>query len=139
MTSIELRRRVMSQMTEDITGLWELSATRGAPGIDELIAVLSELIGEDLVTVYSGTEFESEEAPLPVSTAMAQIRDRSFWEWSAPERGVHLRVFATPAGRDWYFGQRQDGTPPARFPDRAGPKLPGPVKPARRRAGPAAE
>jgi hypothetical protein len=139
MTSIEVRRRIMSQMTEDVTGLWELPATQGAPGIDELIAVLSELIGEELVTVYSGTKFDSEERPLPVSTALAAIRDSRFWEWAAPERGPHLRAVATPAGQDWYFGHRQDGSSPARFPDRAGSKVPGPAKPARRRAGPAAE
>jgi hypothetical protein len=108
MTSIEIRRRIMSQMTEDITGLWELPATEGVPGVEALIAVLSELIREGLVTVYSGTEFESEETPLPVAAALGAIRDRRFWDWSAPERGRHLRALATPAGRDWYFGQRQD-------------------------------
>jgi hypothetical protein len=46
MTPIEVRRRILSQTTEDITGFWELPATPGAPGVDELVAVLSDLIGE---------------------------------------------------------------------------------------------
>jgi hypothetical protein len=108
MTSIEVRRRIMSQMTEDLTGLWELPATKDAPAVDDLIAVLSDLIGEDLVTVYSGTGFGAEETPLPVSAALAAIRDHRFWEWSAPESETHLRAFATPAGRDWYFGLSHD-------------------------------
>jgi hypothetical protein len=37
----------MSQITEDSTGLWELPATKGAPDVGELIAVLSNLISED--------------------------------------------------------------------------------------------
>jgi hypothetical protein len=110
MTLIELCRRIMSQMTEDHTGLWELPATRGAPGVDDLIAVLSDLIGEGLVAVYSGTEFDSEETPLPASAALAAIHDRRFWEWSAPERGSRLRAFATPAGRNWYFGLHRNAT-----------------------------
>jgi hypothetical protein len=98
----------MSRMTEDHTGLWEVPATSGAPGKDELVAVLSDPIGEDLVTVYRGTDFASEETPSPVSAALAAVQDRGFWQWSAPERETHLRACATLAGRDWYFGQRQD-------------------------------
>jgi hypothetical protein len=90
----------MSQMTEDLTGLWERPATRGAPGVDELISVLPDLIAQNLAAVYPGTEFDSEATPLPASAALAALHDRRCWQWSAPERGSHLRAFATPAGRD---------------------------------------
>ena len=97
----------MSQATEDLTGLWELAAAPGPPAVDELIGTLSSLIQERLVTVYRGTHFTSEETALPVLAARKEIRDQRFWDWSAPERGPHLRVFATPKGRDWYFAQRK--------------------------------
>ncbi len=108
MTPTEIRRHIMSQATEDLTGLWELPATAGAPGVDELITVLSDLISRNLVTVYTGIRFASEETLLPAATAQKAIRDQKFWDWSAPERGPHLRVLATPAGRAWYFGQERD-------------------------------
>lgn len=108
MTPTEIRRRIMSQMTEDLTGLWELPATPGSPDVDELIVVLSDLIRTNLVTVYSGTLFASEETRLPAAAAQKAIRDKRFWDWSAPERGSHLRVLATPTGRAWYFGQGRD-------------------------------
>jgi hypothetical protein len=105
MTPTAIRRRIMSQVTEDLTGLWELPATEGAPGVDDLIAVLADLIRRNLVTIYTGTRFASEETPLPATAAQKAIRDKHFWDWSAPERGPHLRALATPAGRAWYFGQ----------------------------------
>jgi hypothetical protein len=108
MTPTEIRRRIMSQTTEDLTGLWELPATQGAPGVDELIAVLSDLIRKDFITVYIGTRFESEETSLPAAAAQKAIRDKRFWDWSAPERGRHLRALATPAGRAWYFRQGRE-------------------------------
>jgi hypothetical protein len=114
MTPTEIRRRILSQATEDITGLWELPAAPGAPGADELLPVLSDLVREDLITIHTGTKFESEETAIPASAAQAAIRDVRFWDWSAPENGPHLRASATPAGRDWYFGQREDG-PTARL------------------------
>jgi hypothetical protein len=107
MTQDATRFRIMSQATEDLTGLWELAAAPRAPDIDELIEALSSLVQERLVTVYRGTHFTSEETPLSVLAARKEIRDKRFWDWSAPERGPHLRVFATPKGRDWYFAQRQ--------------------------------
>ncbi len=103
MTPTDIRRRILSQTTDDTTGLWELAATPGAPGVEELIAVLSDLSREGLVTISTGTRFESEETALPVSAAQAAIGDTRFWDWSAPEHGEHVRAFATPAGRDWYF------------------------------------
>jgi len=36
--------RIMSQATEDFTGLWELTGTSHAADFDELINVLSALI-----------------------------------------------------------------------------------------------
>jgi len=110
MTRNETRLRIMSQATEDFTGLWELAATPQSPAIEELIDVLSTLIRDGLVTVYRGTQFAATETALPAPAARKEIRDRNFWDWSAPERGPHLRVFATPRGRDWYFAQRK---PPA--------------------------
>ena len=101
------RFRIMSQATEDFTGLWELAAAPTAPAVDELIGALSSLVQERLVIVYRGVHFTTEETPLPVLTARKDIRDKRFWDWSAPERGPHLRVFATPKGRDWYFAQRK--------------------------------
>jgi hypothetical protein len=100
----------MSQATEDLTGLWELAAAPKAPDIDRLIEELTSLIQERLVTVYRGTQFASEEAALTVAAARKAIRDKQFWDWSAPERGAHLRVFATRKGRDWYISQPR---PPA--------------------------
>jgi len=110
MTRNTIRFRIMSQATEDLTGLWELAAAPRAPAINELIDALSTLIQERLVSVYRGTQFTSEETALPVLAARKEIHDKRFWDWSAPERGPHLRVFATPKGRDWYFAQRK---PPA--------------------------
>jgi len=107
MTPNEIRFQIMSQATEDLTGLWELAATQRAPAIDELIDVLSALIQERLVTVYRGTQFASEETALPMTSARREIRNKRFWDWSAPEHGPHLRVFATPRGRDWYLAQRR--------------------------------
>lgn len=98
----------MSQTTEDLTGLWELAATAGAPEVDKPIAVRSDLIRRNLVTVYTGTSFAPEETALPAATAQKAIRDRKFWDWSALEHGPHLRVLATSAGRAWYFGQGRD-------------------------------
>jgi hypothetical protein len=107
MTPDAIRFRIMSQATKDFTGLWELAAAPAAPKVDELIDVLSSLIDQRLLTVYRGTHFTSEETALPVSAARKELRDMRFWDWSAPERGAHLCVFATPKGRDWYFAQRE--------------------------------
>jgi hypothetical protein len=110
MTRNETRLRIMSQATEDVTGLWELTATPHSPAIDDVIDVLSTLIRDGLVAVYRGTQFASEETLLPAPAARKEIRNRNFWDWSAAESGPHLRVFATPRGRGWYFAQ---GKPPA--------------------------
>jgi hypothetical protein len=107
MTLDAIRFRIMSQATEDFTGLWELAAAPQAPDLEELIAVLSGLIQERLIGVYRGTLFNSEETALAAPAARKEIRNKSFWDWAAPERGAHLRVFATPKGRDWYFAQRK--------------------------------
>ena len=107
MTSDAVRLRIMYQATEDLTGLWELAAAPQAPGLDELIAAVSSLVDDRLVTVYRGTQFVSEEAALGAAAARRELRDKRFWDWSAPERGAHLRLFATPKGRAWYFSQRQ--------------------------------
>ena len=105
MTPGEIRQRILSQTTEDYTGLWELAAVPEAPELDELVAELSALVRRNLVAVYQGTTFSSEELQLPAAAAQQAIRDPAFWQWSAPERGSHLRALATPAGRAWYFGQ----------------------------------
>lgn len=105
MTADDIRFRIMSQATEDFTGLWELAAARGAPAVDDLVAVLEALIREGLVAIYSGTRFASEEQILPAEQASLAIRDRRFWNWTAPDKGPHLRAFATAAGSDWYFAQ----------------------------------
>jgi hypothetical protein len=110
MTPNEIRFQIMSQATEDLTGLWELAGTQRAATVDELIDVLSSLVQERLVAVYRGTRFASEEIILPTAAARREIRNKLFWDWSAPEQGPHLRVLATRRGRDWYFGQRK---PPA--------------------------
>ena len=107
MTPDTTRFQIMSQATEDLTGLWELAAAPQAPGVDELIAVLSSLIQERLVTVYRGTDFTSEETTLTIPAARKEVRDKRYWDWSAPERGPHLRVFATPQGRNWYLAQQK--------------------------------
>ena len=108
MTSDAVRFQIMSQVTEDLTGLWELVGTAQSPGLDTLIPVLSALIQERLIAVYRGTQFSSEETVLTAPVAQREIRDKRFWDWSAPEHGPHLRVFATPKGRDWYFAKRKD-------------------------------
>jgi hypothetical protein len=105
MTPTEIRRRILSQATEDLTGLWELPATPGALGFDELVTERSGLIGEEMITIYAGTNFASEEIALPVSDALTAIRDPRFWNWSAPEHGPHLRALAKPAGRAWYMSE----------------------------------
>jgi len=102
-----VRFRIMSQATEDLTGLWELAGAPQAPHIDELIDAISSLIQEQLVTIYRGTDFTSEETELTAPAARKAIRDKRFWDWSAPEHGPHLRVFATAKGQDWYFAQRK--------------------------------
>ena len=110
MTPNKIRFQIMSQATEDLTGLWELAGTQQDVVVDELIDVLSSLVQQRFVAVYRGTRFASEEIALPVTAARREIRNKQFWDWSAPEHGPHLRVFATPRGRDWYFGHRK---PPA--------------------------
>jgi hypothetical protein len=110
MTPDEICFQIMSQATEDLTGLWELAGAQRAATVDELIDVLSSLVQERLVAVHRGTRFASEEITLPTTSARREIRNKQFWDWSAPVHGPHLRVFATPRGRDWYFGQRK---PPA--------------------------
>jgi hypothetical protein len=110
MTLNEIRFQIMSQATEDFTGLWELAGAERAATVDELIDVLSSLVQERLVAVYRGTHFASEEITLPTTSARIEIRNKQFWDWAAPEQGPHLRVFATPRGRDWYLRQRK---PPA--------------------------
>jgi hypothetical protein len=110
MTPNEIRFQIMSQATEDLTGLWELAGTQRAAAVDELIEVVSSPVQQRFVAVYRGTHFASEEIALPVTAAPREIRNKQFWDWAAPEHGRQLRVFATPRGRDWYFGQRK---PPA--------------------------
>ena len=107
MTPDSTRFRIMSQATEDLTGLWELAATSQALDLDKLINVLAALIQEQLVAVYRGTDFNAEETALTMTDALKNIRDKRFWDWSAPERGPQLRVFATPTGRDWYLAQQK--------------------------------
>ncbi len=107
MTSDAIRLRILSQATEDLTGLWELAAAPEAPSLDRLIAAVSSLAEERLIAVFRGTRFASEEQELETAAARRELRDKRFWDWSAPERGPHLRVFATPKGREWYFSQGQ--------------------------------
>ena len=109
MTDKDIRFRLLSQTTEDFTGLWELAATRGAPPIEDLIPILDALVRDGLVAIYSGTRFSAEEQILPAERARAEIRDRRFWDWSAPEQGLHLRAVATAAGGDWYLAQTRSG------------------------------
>jgi hypothetical protein len=97
--------RIMSQLTEDMTGLWELAGTGQAPPIDILMNELDRLVARRFVSVWSGTKFASEERKMPRAEARAAIRNPAFWEWSAPKRGSHIRVIATPAGMAWYFSQ----------------------------------
>ena len=109
MTGNDTSLNIMSQATEDMTGLWELAALSQSPTVDALIAVLTTLVGEGLVAVYRGTEFASEEVALSAPDARAAIRDGRFWDWSAPDHGPHLRIFATPQGQKWY--QEHFGSP----------------------------
>ena len=103
----DTRLQIMSQATEDFTGLWELAAARGAPAVDDLVPVLEALVRDGLVAIYCGTRFSSEEKILPAEQACTAIRDRRFWDWAAPDKGPHLRAFATATGSNWYFAQRR--------------------------------
>jgi hypothetical protein len=107
MTPDAIRFQIVSQATEDFTGLWELAAATRAPDPDKLIGVLSGLIQERLINVYRETVFASEETALAIPAARKEIRDKSFWDWSAPEHGTHLRVAATPKGRDRYLAHQK--------------------------------
>lgn len=97
------RLKILSQATEDFTGLWELAPTAEPASLEEVIQVLGGLIRERLVTVYRGTDFASEETALATSAAVEAVHDKHFWDWKAPDSGAHLRIFATPKGRDWYL------------------------------------
>jgi hypothetical protein len=103
MTDDQLRYRILSQLTEDYTGLWELAKTETAPRLDELIRVLDGMIKDGLVDLFKGASFSSEERVLPPPQARELIKNRAFWEWSAPERGEHIRALATRAGTKWYM------------------------------------
>jgi len=107
MTPQDIRLQIMSQATEDFTGLWELAGAQPDTEMDGLVSAVATLIRERLVTVYRGTNFTKEDARLAATIAEREIRKPGFWEWSAPERGPHLRLIATDRGRDWYFAQRQ--------------------------------
>jgi hypothetical protein len=106
MTDDQIRYDILDLLTEDYYGLWELAGLASAPPVDELIRVLDGLIRDGLVEIYVGSDFASEERVLSAEKAQRAIRDRAFWEWSAPERGEHVRGFATRAGDDWYFGRK---------------------------------
>jgi len=106
MTDEQIRYRILDLLTEDYYGLWELAGVAGAPPVDELIPVLDGLIKDGLVGIYIGSKFSAEEQMLSAGEAHRAIQNRAFWEWSAPERGDHIRAFATRAGADWYFGSR---------------------------------
>jgi len=107
MTDDSARVQILSQLTEDLTGLWELAATPAAPAMGVLISELDSLIDAEMVAIYSGTEFASEEIRLDKAQSHAAIRNRNFWDWDAPEKGPHIRALATQAGVDWYYAQRQ--------------------------------
>lgn len=66
------------------------------------------MVEEGLVEVYLGSDFSSEERMLPADEARRSIHDRAFWEWSAPERGAHIRALASRAGADWYLGRHRE-------------------------------
>jgi len=106
MIDTELRRKILDLLIEDYYGLWELTGLPDAPPVDELIRVLDGLVQDGLVEIYIGSNFSSEERMLTEAAGRRAIQDRAFWEWSAPERGEHLRAFATRAGADWYFSHR---------------------------------
>ena len=106
MTDDQIRYQILDLLTEDYYGLWELAGSAGAPPVDELIRVLDGLIRDGLVGVYLGSKFSSEERLLSAKKARRAIQDRAFWEWSAPERGEHIRALATHTGADWYLGYK---------------------------------
>ena len=106
MTDDQVRHRFLSQLTEDYTGLWELTGTTGLPPLGELIRILDGLVKDGLVGIYVGSKFTSEERMLSADEARRSIHNQAFWEWSAPERGEHIRAFATPSGADLYIGNR---------------------------------
>ena len=86
MTLNEIRFQIMSQATEDFTGLWELAGAERAATVDELIDVLSSLVQERLVAVYRGTHFASEEITLPTTSARREIRNKQFWIGPHPSK-----------------------------------------------------
>jgi hypothetical protein len=105
MTDAEVRHRFLSQLTEDYTGLWELTGTAGLPPLGELIRILDGLVKDGLVGIYTGSKFTSEEKMLSADEACRAIRNQAFWEWSAPSSGEHVRAFATRSGADVYFSK----------------------------------
>ena len=105
MINYQLRKQIFDLLTEDYYGLWELTGLAEAPPIDELIHVLDGMIEERMVEIYIGSKFASEERILGEDEARRAIQNRAYWDWAAPEKGEHLRAFATRSGADWYFGQ----------------------------------
>jgi hypothetical protein len=101
-----IREQILELLIEDYYGLWELTGVPSKPSVDELIGVVDQLIQDGLAEIYVGSKFASEERVLNESEARQAIRDRNYWDWSAPSKGNHLRAAATPSGADWYRGRR---------------------------------
>jgi hypothetical protein len=102
----QIREQILEPLIEDYYGLWELTGVAGEPSVDELIPVVDQLIRDGLAEIYVGSKFASEESKLNEDEARRAIRDRTYWDWSAPAKGDHLRAAATPSGADWYRGRR---------------------------------
>lgn len=107
MTQEQIRYRILDLLTEDSYGLWELTGLpEGGPPIDELIDILDGMIRDGLVEVYGCSKSSSGERMLSEAEARRAIKDRAYWDWSAPANGDHIRAMATRAGDEWYYDHR---------------------------------
>lgn len=108
----ELADAFLSRLTEDDTGIWELTdeARHRAPGLaDDARFVLARdalwlLLTRGLVHAWHARPWDTTGSPLVVEEALALIDDQQ--EWLSPaftDAELTVMLYASPAGEELYF------------------------------------
>ena len=109
-----LFRDLMSLVTDDFAALWELQSLAERYPKSRLASrmriteLLRELVRDDFVKLYLGTEFAGEEVEVPAERVAEALANSENWNWDRPRGSEFLQVAATGKGRVAYLTDTHD-------------------------------